>query len=101
MHDRLFHHQQQLQPEALEKHAEALGLDVPAFKHCLDSRQYTDKITASLEEGQQVGVTGAPAFLLGYTQGDGTEIKTVKFLDGGPSFLTFKDNIDKLLAVTK
>lgn len=97
MHARLFAHQQQLQPEALEKHAEALGLDGQAFKTCLGSSKYTDKITASLHEGQKVGVTGTPAFLLGYTQGDGAELKAVKFISGALPFATFKDTIDKLL----
>ena len=101
MHDRLFANQQQLQPEALEKHAEALGLDVQAFKTCLGSGKYTDRINASLKEGQKVGVTGTPAFLLGYTQADGAEVKAVKLLVGALPFATFKDNIDKLLDTNK
>jgi protein-disulfide isomerase len=101
MHDRLFANQQQLQPEALEKHAEALGLDVQAFKTCLGSSKYTDKINASLKEGQKVGVTGTPAFLLGYTQAAGAEVKAVKFLVGSLPFDTFKDNIDELLDTKK
>jgi len=101
MHERLFNNQQQLQPAALEQHAEALGLDGPGFKSCLGSGKYSDKINASLKEGQKVGVTGTPAFLLGYTQGDGTEVKAVKFLSGALPFPTFKDNIDKLLDAKK
>ena len=101
MHERLFHHQQQLQPEALEKHAEALGLNVQAFKACLANGTYRDKITASLNEGQKVGVTGTPAFFLGYSQGDGAAVKAVKFLSGALPFTTFKDNIEKLLEANK
>ncbi len=37
MHDRLFANQNALSPEALSKHAEALGLDTTQFKECLDS----------------------------------------------------------------
>jgi len=101
MHERLLANQQQLQPEALEKHAEALGLEAQAFKTCLDSGKYTDKINDSLKEGQKVGVTGTPAFLLGYTQGDGAEVKAVKFLVGALPFDTFKEHIDKLLDAKK
>jgi protein-disulfide isomerase len=101
MYDQLFANQQQLQPEALEQHAEALGLDVQAFKTCLGSSKYTDKINASLKDGQKVGVTGTPAFLLGYTQGDGSEVKAVKFLVGALPFDTFKEHIDKLLDAKK
>ena len=101
MHARLFAHQQQLQPEALGEHAQALGLDVPAFQTCLDSGTYTAKINDSLQQGQTIGVTGTPAFLLGYTQTDGAEVKAVKFLSGALPFATFKDNIDKLLETKK
>ena len=97
MHHRLFAHQQQLQPEALAGHAQALGLDGPAFQTCLDSGTYTAKIDASLKEGQDAGVTGTPAFFLGYTQADGAEVKAVKLLYGALPFTVFKDNIDKLL----
>jgi protein-disulfide isomerase len=97
MHSRLFTYQQQLQSEALGKHAQALGLDMTAFQACLDSSKYTAKINASLKEGQTAGVTGTPAFFLGYTQADGAEVKAVKFLSGALPFATFKDHIDKLL----
>ena len=59
------------------------------------------KIHESLKEGQQIGVTGTPAFLLGSTQGDGVEVKAVKFLIGALPFDTFKANIDKLLDAPK
>src|SRR2546428_455055 len=93
MHDRLFANQQQLQPEALGKHAEALGLDVQACQACLDSSQYTAKIHESLKDGQTIGVTGTPAFLLGSTQGDGAEVKAVTCLIGALPFDTCKANI--------
>jgi len=101
MHAHLFNNQQQLQPEALEKHAETLGLDTQAFKTCLDSGKYTNKINASLKDGQKVGVTGTPAFLLGYTESNGTEVKVVKFLSGAQPFDNFKEQIDKLLDAKK
>jgi protein-disulfide isomerase len=97
MHDRLFANQQQLQSEALGGHAQTIGLDVLTFQACLDSGKYTAKIDASLKEGQNAGVTGTPAFFLGYTQADGAEVKAVKFLSGALPFTTFKDNIDKLI----
>ena len=101
MHDRLFANQQQLQPEALGGHAQAIGLDVPAFQTCLNSGKYTAQINASLKEGQNAGVTGTPAFFLGYTQADGAEVRAVKFLSGALPFDTFKDHIDKLLDMKK
>ena len=101
MHQRMFSNQQALQPEALEKHAEALGLDVQTFKTCVDSGKYAAKVEAGLKDGQKVGVTGTPAFVLGYTQADGTEVKAVKFLSGAQPFNSFKEQIDKLLEAKK
>jgi len=101
MHERLFANQQQLQPEALGQHAQAVGLDVPAFQACLDSGTYTAKINASLKEGQDAGVRGTPGFLLGYTEADGTAVKAVKFLNGALPFDTFKQTIDQLLNTKK
>ena len=92
MHERLFANQQQLQPEALPQHAQAIGLDVPAFQACLDSGKYTKQINDSLKAGQSAGVRGTPAFLLGYTQANGEEVKAVKFLSGALPFDTFRDN---------
>src|SRR5439155_11644703 len=44
------------------------------------------KIHESLKEGQQIGVTGTPAFLLGSTQGDSAEVKAVTCLIGALPF---------------
>ena len=68
MHERLFANQQQLQPEALVQHAQAVGLAVPTFQVCLESGKYTRHINDSLKDGQNAGVRGTPAFCLGYTQ---------------------------------
>ncbi len=101
MHNRLFDNQQTLQPEAWGGHAQALGLNVPAFQACLNSGKYTAQIDTSLKEGQSAGVTGTPTFFLGYTQRDEGTVKAVKFLSGALPFNTFKDNIDKLLEAQK
>jgi protein-disulfide isomerase len=101
MHARLFAHQQQLQPEALGQHAQAIGLDAAAFQACLDSGKYAAKINASLQEGQNAGIRGTPGFFLGYTATDGTEVKAVKFLNGALPFDTFKQHIDQLLGAKK
>jgi protein-disulfide isomerase len=101
MHERLFAHQQQLQPEALVQHAQAVGLNGPAFQACLDSGKYTAIINASLKEGQEAGVRGTPGFFLGYTEADGAEVKAVKFLNGALPFDTFKQTIDQLLEAKK
>ena len=40
----------------------SLGLDGEALKECLDSGRYAQKIRSDIEQGQQLGVEGTPAF---------------------------------------
>ena len=96
MHDRLFANQEALKPEDLVGHAKALGLDTTAFKQCLDSGKYADRIKANVAAGEKFGVSGTPAVLLGISQG--TEVKAVKLLVGSLPFSVFKEEIDQLLA---
>ena len=77
MRDRLFANQNALAPEALLKHAEALGLDAAQFKECLDSGKQAAQIKATMAEGQKAGITGTPGFLLGFVEADG-KVKSMK-----------------------
>ncbi len=100
MHDRLFANQQLLKPEDLVKHAEALGLDAGKFKECLDSGKNAAEIKKRMAEGQKAGITGTPAFLLGFVEPDG-KIKAIKKISGAQPYSFFKDAIDNLLAGQK
>jgi len=72
-----------------------------AFKACLDGGKHADEIKKRIAEGQsKAGLTGTPAFLLGYIQPDGT-VKAVKKNVGASPFATFKGIIDELLAKGK
>lgn len=97
MHDRLFANQQTLNPEDLIKHAEALGLDAAKFKECLDSGKHAADIKKVMAEGAKAGITGTPAFLLGFVQPDG-KVKAVKKISGAQPYNAFKDAIDGLLS---
>ncbi len=97
LHDRLFANQNALKPEALLKHAEALGLDVAKFKECLDSGKYAEGIKKQMAEGQKAGISGTPAFLLGFIEPDG-KVKAVKKISGAVPYANFKATIDELLS---
>lgn len=71
MHEQLFRDPKALGPEALVGHAEAIGLDVPAFQHCLDSDETVEKIRRDQAEGRRLGVSGTPAFFIGTVRPDG------------------------------
>jgi len=90
-----------LEKDSLLKYADALGLEMSAFKTCLDSGKYTGEIKKRMAEGQsKAGLTGTPAFLLGYIQPDGRVKATKKIVGAGP-FPGFKTAIDELLSKGK
>ncbi len=82
------------------KNAEALGLDMAKFKECLDSGKHADEIKKDMAEGQKAGITGTPAFLLGYSEPDG-KVKAVKKIVGAQPYASFKATIDDLLSPKK
>jgi len=100
MHDRLFANQNALGPEALSKHAEALGLDTIQFKECLDSGKHAAQIKAAMVEGQKAGITGTPGFLLGFIEADG-KVKATKIIPGAVPYANFKATIDEMLSSRK
>ncbi len=100
MHDKLFANQQALGQEGLLKNAEALGLDMTKFKKCLDSGKYAAEIQKEIAEGQKAGVSGTPAFLLGFAEPDG-KVKATKKIVGAQPYASFKTAIDDMLSSKK
>lgn len=67
MHDALFASQEQWSGQAnavqqFKDLAGELGVDQGQFDACLDGGDSADKVSADLQEGSSVGVTGTPAF---------------------------------------
>jgi protein-disulfide isomerase len=100
MHDRFFANQNALGKDNLSIHAEALRLDMPKFRECLNSGKYSDKVKKETAEGQKAGITGTPTFLLGFIQSDG-KVKAVRKIVGAQQFNTFKSAIDEMLSAKK
>ena len=71
------------------KYAGSLGLDTTKFKGCLESREQSEEITKRMAEGQKVGITGTPAFLIGITGADG-KVKAVKKIVGAQPYTALK-----------
>jgi len=95
MHARLFENQKTLEP--WNPHAEAVGLDVAKFEQCLASGKFDQEIRRDMGEARKVGVTGTPAFMIGRTEPDSTNIKVLAVIRGAKSFADFKADIDRLL----
>ena len=100
MHDKLFVNSRALGAEDLLKYAEALDLDMKKFKECLDGGKSAEQIKKIMAEGMKAGVTGTPAFLLGFIEPDG-KVKAVKKISGAQPYANFKAAIDELLSSKK
>ena len=100
MHEKIFANQRAIAEAELVKNAEVLGLDTKKFKECLDSGKHAEEIKKRMAEGQKAGITGTPAFLVGYSEGDG-KVKAVKRIVGAQPYASFKTAIDELLSSKK
>lgn len=63
-HDVLFKNQQTLEIAQLKDHANGVGLDQAKFASCLDSGKFAKAVQDDMAAGQQVGVSGTPAFFI-------------------------------------
>jgi len=98
MHDKLFANQRALQPEALRKYAEEVGLDMAAFDACLSDESRQAEIQADMAEGRKLGVRGTPSFALGYTDPESSKVRIVQVIRGAQPYSAFKKAIDKMLS---
>ncbi len=63
-HDVLFKNQQTLDAPQLKDHANEIGLEQSKFASCLDSGKFSKAVQDDMSAGQQVGVSGTPAFFI-------------------------------------
>ncbi|MCI0394088.1 MAG: DsbA family protein [Chloroflexi bacterium] len=92
MHDMLFARQQEWggkgnAPEIFIGFAETLELDVEVFSQCLNSNKHQAGVTADLQEGINLGITGTPGFFL-----------NGNLVSGALPFGQFQQAIDQLLS---
>lgn len=89
-HDRLFANQQRLSLADLKQHAESVGLYMPKFNDCVDSRKYKGAVDADISDGNDAGVDGTPAIFI-----NGRMVSGAQPLD------VFKKIIDEELALKR
>jgi len=89
-HDTLFANPARLTDADLKTHAATAGLDAAKFAACFDGRTFKDQVDQDLQEGDEVGVTGTPAFFI-----------NGRSLEGAQPFEAFKRIIDEELAAKK
>jgi protein-disulfide isomerase len=64
MHDTLYEHQDNLDPESLLEYAAALGLDLEKFRQDMKSPEVEGKVAKDLYGGARSGVNGTPNFFI-------------------------------------
>jgi protein-disulfide isomerase len=96
MHDRLFAHQQSLEPWS--GHAQALELDPVRFEVCMREGGFAAGIRRDMGEASKAGITGTPSFVLGLAEeGDPTKVRALTLLRGAQPFAAFQAQIEKAL----
>jgi protein-disulfide isomerase len=82
-HDRLFANQRELNPEAYERYAKELGLDVTRFEKDLADPELRKQVDEDKAEALSLGVTGTPGFFV-----------NGRFLGGAQPFEQFAEKIN-------
>ncbi len=72
MRERLFASSPDLAEGKLAEMADELGLDGEAFRRCLREGETEAVVRAHIEEGERLGVSGTPTFLVGEIKEGGT-----------------------------
>ena len=63
-HDKLFAQAGQLSDAELKQAASQVGLDSPKFNACFDGHKYKAVVDADIQAGDELGVSGTPAFFI-------------------------------------
>jgi protein-disulfide isomerase len=95
MHDRFFATAARVGPADLGTHALLLGLDLARFRTCLE-REGREEVRADAALGQQLGISGTPAFIFGTNLGN-ESMAPLTSISGADTFEAFARAIDALL----
>lgn len=98
MRHHLFANQTALAPDRLPGHAEALGLDVAAFRKCLSGGRHAAGIREDIRKIRFLGIAGTPAFLLGRRLPGGDKVQIEEIVKGLQPYEVIKAKLDGLLA---
>ena len=85
-HDVLFKNTGALDDQSLKRFAKDLGLDTAGFDACLDGGKHAERVRRDVRQGQELGVSGTPAFFI-----------NGRFLSGARPAAHFQEIIDDLL----
>lgn len=96
VHDRLFDNQARLQLAQLPTYTQGLGIDDAQFRACMTSPAVASKVTADLQQGRQLGVTGTPYFFIGLVLPN-NQVRLLRQLKGAAPLETFRTAIEAVI----
>jgi protein-disulfide isomerase len=97
MHVSLFNNPVAKDDAALAAQAKQVGLDTGTFQSCLTSGRHAASVQASAARMEQLGISGTPMVVLGYTPAPGQPLKVEKYVYGAQPYSAFKEAIDSML----
>jgi protein-disulfide isomerase len=86
----LWDDQANLRPEVYSKIAKSIGLNEEKFKKCIESGKFTAEIEKDIQDGEDAGVSGTPAYFINGI-----------FISGAQPFEKFQQLIDEELKRVK
>lgn len=98
MHDALFNDQRANTDEDFQRFAEEMGIDTADFALCMLEDRHMERINSDVVEGQKLGVSGTPSFVLGLTDDEDPNIvHLTRFIRGAQPLPTFTAALDSLI----
>jgi protein-disulfide isomerase len=82
--------------EQLSGLAQGAGLDMTAFRTCLDSGKHAQAVKDSVARIQKLNISGTPMFLIGRTPSGSQTMTVARIIEGAQPFEAFKMVIDEL-----
>jgi protein-disulfide isomerase len=97
LHYRLFSPPGSHTSEQLEARASEAGVNLDAWRACLDSGRPKTTIDASIAAAEGFGATGTPTFFIGLRDPDTDRIRIVRGITGAQPFEVFQQTLDAIL----
>ena len=64
LHDKMFTHMRQLDPDHIQEWAGEVGLESGRFRRALATRRYGERVALDRQEGEKAGVASTPTFFI-------------------------------------
>ena len=81
--------------DQLNSLAQSAGLDMTAFRACLESGKHAQAIQDSVARIQKLNISGTPMFLVGRTPAGSQPMTVARIVEGAQTFDIFKAAIDE------